>query len=87
MAPMARLAANGFGACDAASNAWQGISDWFRDDYYPRLAAAGGVAHNPRGPGISSDPTGPGVLKRVRRGKGEPNCSSNHIGMRLVKEP
>jgi formylglycine-generating enzyme required for sulfatase activity len=106
LAPVARFAANGFGLFDVAGNAWEWTSDWYRADYYPQLAAAGGVAHNPRGPETSSDPTEPGVLKRVQRGgsylctdqycsrymvgtrgKGEPNSSSSHIGMRLVKEP
>jgi sulfatase modifying factor 1 len=59
---------NGYGLYDMAGNVWQWTSDWYRPDYYARLAAAGSVAHNPKGPDSSYDPDEPGEKKRVHRG-------------------
>ena len=68
IAPVAQFPPNGYGLFDMAGNVWQWCSDWYRPDYYETLAAAGGVARNPRGPEESLDPAEPGAPKRVQRG-------------------
>ncbi|HWY44526.1 MAG TPA: SUMF1/EgtB/PvdO family nonheme iron enzyme [Candidatus Sulfotelmatobacter sp.] len=54
--PVAHYPPNGYGLYDMAGNVWQWTNDWYRPDYYARLVALGGVAHNPQGPASSFDP-------------------------------
>jgi formylglycine-generating enzyme required for sulfatase activity len=68
IAPAKSFPPNGYGLYDMAGNVWQWCSDWYRPDYYLRLAAAGGVARNPQGPDSPFDPAEPTEKKRVQRG-------------------
>jgi formylglycine-generating enzyme required for sulfatase activity len=68
IAPVASYPPNGYGLYDTSGNVWEWVSDWYRPDYYGTLAAAGGVARDPRGPPDSIDPMEPGVAKRVQKG-------------------
>jgi formylglycine-generating enzyme required for sulfatase activity len=84
LAPVKQFPPNAYGLYDVAGNAWEWVSDWYRPDYYARLA--GGVARNPPGPPDSYDPAEPGEKKRVHRGGSylctEQYCTRYMIGTR-----
>lgn len=83
VAPVKSYPPNGYGLYDVSGNVWEWVSDWYRPDYYQRLAADGGVAKNPKGPVDSFDPDEPGFPKRGHRG-GSFLCSEQYCARYLV---
>ena len=82
IAPVAHYPPNGYGLYDMAGNVWQWTNDWYRPDYYARLAA-GGVARNPQGPTSPFDPSEPTEKKKVHRG-GSFLCTDQYCSRYIV---
>jgi len=83
IAPVAQYPPNGYGLYDMAGNVWQWTSDWYRPDYYARLAAVGGVARNPQGPATPFDPAEPTEKKKTHRG-GSFLCTDQYCSRYIV---
>jgi formylglycine-generating enzyme len=83
IAPVAQFPPNGYGLYDVGGNVWEWVSDWYRPDYYARLASSGEVAVNPQGPESPFDPDEPGEKKRVHRG-GSFLCTDEYCSRYMV---
>jgi formylglycine-generating enzyme required for sulfatase activity len=85
-APVGSFPANAYGLYDMAGNVWEWCSDWYRHDYYAKLAGGNLPVKNPRGPDKSFDPAEPGVAKRVMRGGSylctDQYCTAYEVGAR-----
>jgi formylglycine-generating enzyme len=85
-APVGSFPANGYKLHDMAGNVWQWCSDWYRHDYYARLAARKELVRNPQGPDDSFDPSERGTPKRVMRGGSylctDQYCTAYEVGAR-----
>jgi sulfatase modifying factor 1 len=68
IAPVKSFPPNGYGLYDMAGNVWQWCSDWYRPDYFQKLADGSSVAQNPQGPERPFDPAEPSEKKRVHKG-------------------
>lgn len=79
IAPVRSFPPNPYGLYEITGNVWQWCSDWYRADYYSRLAQQGGIVRNPQGPATSLDPDEPGAQKRVQRG-GSFLCTDQYCG-------
>jgi formylglycine-generating enzyme required for sulfatase activity len=69
--PVGTFPPNGYGLVDMTGNAWQWVADWYRADYFTKLASEK-LPVDPSGPADSYDPDDRGVPvnapKRVTRG-------------------
>ncbi|WP_129714957.1 formylglycine-generating enzyme family protein [Pedobacter sp. SYP-B3415] len=84
LAPVRSFPANGYGLFDMAGNVWEWCADWYRNDYYQRVASTEGII-NPKGPADSFDPEEPSVPKRVARG-GSFMCNDSYCsGYRVAR--
>ena len=95
--PAGTFPRNGYGLFDMTGNAWQWVSDWYRQDYFAMQVSEHGkkVIGNPVGPGDSYDPAYSGMPanapKRVIRGGSflcnEDYCSSYRPSARRGNDP
>jgi sulfatase modifying factor 1 len=90
-APVRSFPPNAYGLYDMAGNVWEWCSDWYRADYYAKVAAGRSVPRDPAGPDESFDPTEPGIAKRVVRGGSflctDQYCTAYTVASRGRAEP
>ncbi len=83
--PVTAFPPNGFGLYDVGGNVWQWCADWYRPDYFEKIASSTAVK-NPNGPSDSYDPQEPSVPKRVQKSGSlmcsDQYCARYHVGSR-----
>lgn len=87
IAPVKSFQPNGYKLYDIAGNVWEWCADWYRNDYYQKLAQQGGTIKDPKGPDNSFDPEEPYAPKKVTRGGSfmcnESYCSGYRVARRM----
>lgn len=85
LSPVTAFPPNGFGLYDVGGNVWQWCADWYRPDYFEKIASSTAVK-NPQGPSDSYDPQEPGIPKRVQKSGSlmcsDQYCARYHVGSR-----
>jgi sulfatase modifying factor 1 len=96
VSPVKTFPPNAWGIRDPVGNVWQWTADWYSRETYPRLAATGAIAVDPRGPETGEQRVARGGswwcgrctcegYGLTYRGKGRPDAVYNNNGFRCAR--